>query len=225
MSHLARTIAIGDVHGCSLALDALLEAIRPKSDDLIVTLGDYVDRGPDSRGVLDRMIQLGRRCSLVSLLGNHDDMFLQAIKGVHQTAFLAMGGLATLRSYGADSAEGLADVPREHIEFLESCVESFETETHLFIHASYLPNRPLADQPYLALRWESLRNGLPEPHDSGKIAIVGHTSQHRGEILDAGHIKCIDTYCYGGGWLTALDVHDGRVWQANRDGRLRDPST
>src|SRR5262249_30170431 len=101
------------------------------------------------------------------------------------------------------------------------CVDHFETETHIFLHASYVPNRPMTDQPYLASRWESLRNGLPEPHESGKTAIVGHTSQHAGEILDAGHLKCIDTYCYGGGWLTGLEVHSGQIWQANREGRIR----
>ena len=75
------TIAIGDIHGCSAALDALLDAIRPRPEDTIVTLGDYINRGPDSRGVLDRLIDLGRRCRLVPLLGNHDQMLLEARSG------------------------------------------------------------------------------------------------------------------------------------------------
>ncbi len=74
-----RTIAIGDIHGCSLALEALLDAIQPRPDDVIVTLGDYVNRGPDSRGVLDRLIELERRCKLVPILGNHDEMLLAAL--------------------------------------------------------------------------------------------------------------------------------------------------
>jgi hypothetical protein len=73
----SRTIAIGVIHGCSAALDALLEAIGPRPDDIIVTLGDYINRGPDSRGVLDRLIDLIRRCRLVPLLGNHDQMLLR----------------------------------------------------------------------------------------------------------------------------------------------------
>ena len=64
-----RTIAIGDIHGCSAALDALLEAIRPRREDCIVTLGDYINRGPDSRGVIERLIKLKDRCRLVPLLG------------------------------------------------------------------------------------------------------------------------------------------------------------
>ena len=67
-----RTIAIGDIHGCSAALDALVEAIRPRPEDCIVTLGDYINRGPDSRGVIERLIELTRRCRLLPILGNHD---------------------------------------------------------------------------------------------------------------------------------------------------------
>jgi hypothetical protein len=81
-------------------LDALLAAIRPRPDDTIVTLGDYINRGPDSRGVIDRLIELGRRCRLVSLLGNHDQMLLEARAGIHPTTWLGMGGIATLDSYG-----------------------------------------------------------------------------------------------------------------------------
>ena len=76
-----RTIAIGDIHGCSAALDALIAAIRPRPDDVIVTLGDYIDRGPDSQGVLEPLIDLGRRCRLIPILGNHDQMLLDVRSG------------------------------------------------------------------------------------------------------------------------------------------------
>jgi serine/threonine protein phosphatase 1 len=76
-----RTIAIGDIHGCSAALAALLVAIRPRPEDVIITLGDYINRGPDSRGVLDRLVDLGRRLRLVALLGNHDQMLLDVRSG------------------------------------------------------------------------------------------------------------------------------------------------
>jgi serine/threonine protein phosphatase 1 len=62
---------------------------------------------------------------------------------------------------------------------------------------------------------------MPPPHYSGKKAIVGHTPQVSGEILDVDYLACIDTCCYGGGWLTAIDVDSGRQWQANQDGQLR----
>ena len=220
-SAAARTIAIGDIHGCLLALNAILGAIDPQPDDVIVTLGDYVDRGPDSRGVLERLIALAGQCRLVPILGNHDDMLLQARYGLHLRAFLGMGGIATLASYGASSPPDVSVIPDEHIAFLETCVDYHETETHIFLHATYVSHLPMSQQPSLALRWESLRDEIPDAHHSGKTVIVGHTSQKSGEILDLGHIKCIDTRCYGGGWLTALDVHTGGVWQADRDGRLR----
>jgi serine/threonine protein phosphatase 1 len=72
-----------------------------------------------------------------------------------------------------------------------------------------------------ARRWLSLRDWVPPPHVSGKTAIVGHTAQRSGEILDLGYLKCIDTWCYGGGWLTALEVNTGQVWQADAQGNLR----
>jgi serine/threonine protein phosphatase 1 len=216
-----RTLAIGDIHGCALAFRVLLDAVAPEPDDQVVTLGDYVDRGPDSRGVLDRLIRLERECRLVALLGNHDEMLLQASRGVFPTVYLEMGGLATLASYGGSGPEDIALIPHEHIAFLERCIDSFEIDTHIFVHASYVPHLPMRDQPILALRWESLRDHVPAPHHSGKVVIAGHTSQKSGEILDLGHIKCIDTCCYGSGWLTAFDVHSGRIWQANKAGMLR----
>src|ERR1700730_1286910 len=112
-----RTIAIGDIHGCSVALDALLDAIRPRPEDTIVTLGDDINRGPDSRGVLDRLIALGRRCRLFPLMVNHEEMLFEARSGVHPTTWLGMGGLATLDSYG--TGRDLDLIPDEHFEFLE----------------------------------------------------------------------------------------------------------
>ena len=75
-----------------MALDALIDAIRPRPEDMIVTLGDYINRGPDSRGVLDRLIDLGRRCRLVPILGNHDQMLLEARSGIYPIYWLGIGG-------------------------------------------------------------------------------------------------------------------------------------
>jgi serine/threonine protein phosphatase 1 len=216
---LSRTIAIGDIHGCSAALDALLDAIRPRPEDTIVTLGDYINRGPNSRGVLDRLIRLSNQCCLVPLLGNHDQKLLEARSGLHPTTWLGMGGIATLDSYGP--GRDLDLIPDEHFKFLDGCLDYHETDGHIFVHANYYDQLPMDEQPALMLRWESLRDTTPGPHVSGKIVIVGHTSQKSGEILDLGHLVCIDTYCHGGGWLTALDVKTGEVWQADRDGELR----
>ena len=74
-----RVIATGDIHGCADALYALLEIVDPTADDLVVTLGDYVDRGPNTREVIDQILDLKKRCRLISLVGNHELMMLDAI--------------------------------------------------------------------------------------------------------------------------------------------------
>ncbi len=216
-----RVIAVGDVHGCSKALAVLIDAVRPRAGDIVVTLGDYINRGPDSRGVLDLLIDLGRRCRLVPILGNHDQMLLDVRSGKHPIFWLFdMGGAATLDSYGP--GRNLDLIPDEHYEFLENCLDYYETESHIFTHANYFPDIPMAEQHAGTLRWESLRAMTPGPHESGRTVVVGHTAQKSGEVLDLGHLVCIDTYCFGGGWLTAYEARTGETWQVDREGRTRE---
>ncbi len=221
-----RTIAIGDIHGCAAALAALLDAVAPGSQDTLVLLGDLIDRGPDSRGVLDRLLAVSGRCRLVPLLGNHEEMLLDALRdSAAIKRWLMLGGVATLRSYGwsrGGPRRPLAEVfPDRHRKFLASCRPYYETGTHLFVHAGYLPELPLDKQPGEVLRWRVTDACTAAPHGSGKVAVVGHTPQGSGEVLDLGFLVCIDTNCARGGWLTALDVGTGQVWQADRHGRLR----
>jgi len=221
-----RTIAIGDIHGCHNALETLLASVAPREQDTIVTLGDYVDRGPQSREVIDRLIALQASCRLIPLLGNHDQMFLLTLSGRSEEApmWLGWGGEATLTSYAGSAAAGLdrlGTVPQSHKRFLARCRAYYETSQFMFIHASYDPALPLERQFPEVLHWESVRDAPPGPHVSGKTAIVGHTSQKSGEILDLGYLVCIDTYCYGGGWLTAFEPVTRLVWQANEVGETR----
>jgi serine/threonine protein phosphatase 1 len=221
-----RTIAVGDIHGGPDALSALIAAVEPGPEDTLVTLGDYIDRGPNSRGVLDRLIALAGRCRLVPLLGNHEEALLDALRDVGALRkWLALGGADTLRSYGwapGGPRRALADwLPRQHREFLAGCRPFYETPTHLFVHAGFVPELPMDEQPGLALRWRVTDAATARPHRSGKVAVVGHTPQRSGEVLDLGFLVCIDTNCARGGWLTALDTTSGRVWQADRSGKLR----
>jgi serine/threonine protein phosphatase 1 len=216
-----RIIAIGDIHGCSTALRALVAAIRPRPEDALIPLGDCIDRGPDSRGVIDDLLALRERCRVVPILGNHEEMMINFLEGRPQPDdWLTCGGDATLKSYQAPDGK-LGSVPLEHIEFIRTWGDCFETDRQFFIHASYEPDRPLSQQHWQTMRWQTLRSNIPDPHQTGKVAIVGHTSLKDGEILNVGHLVCIDTYCWGGGWLTAYDATTGQIWQADRHGRLR----
>jgi serine/threonine protein phosphatase 1 len=217
---MGRLIAIGDIHGCRDALEAVLEAIEPQADDTIVTLGDYVDRGDDSKGVIDLLLGLADRCQLVPLLGNHEEM-MQGVINDREPPYhwLQFGGIDTLDSYGC--AGDMRVIPVEHREFLDGLVDYHEEEDCFFVHANYDPNIPLEDQPEDLLRWVKLSEFVPPPHHNGKKAICGHTHDRGGEIFDVGHLVCLDTYCYGGGWLTAMEVRTGEIWQANRRGELR----
>lgn len=215
-----RLIAIGDIHGCSRALESLLAAIEPQQDDVIVTLGDYVDRGPDSKGVIDRLIELRQHCQVIALQGNHEEMMLDVVREQKpHLRWLQYGGVETLDSYGFIG--DLNVIPEAHFEFFDSMLDYYETESHLFFHANYQPDLDLSEQDIFTLRWQKLTEFVPGPHRTGKKAILGHTHDRAGEIFDAGHFVCIDTYCYGGGWLTALDVNSGHLWQANIHGQVR----
>ena len=222
-----RTIAIGDIHGCSAALAALLDAIEPGPNDTVVTLGDYIDRGPDSRGVIEQLIALGQRCRLIALMGNHEEMLLGALgdQGMLR-GWLSCGGVEMLASYGfrptGEARRFLGDLlPREHWAFLTRLRGYHETDSHLFVHAGYHPHLPMDQQPAEALRWQFTERHWAKAHFSGKIAIVGHTPQRTGEVLDLGFLKCIDTHCHAGKWLTALEVPSGKTWQASPQGELR----
>ena len=129
------------------------------------------------------------------------------------------GGITCLDSYGSTGRIEL--VPRDHFVFLESCRTHFETAQHLFLHANYKPDMPLDRLDLHTLRWLSLREYVPPTrHCSGKTAVIGHTPQP--EVLDLGYLKCIDTNCCYGGWLAAMDVDSGRVWQVSERGDMRE---
>ena len=212
-----RTIVIGDIHGCSKALRALIETIEPRGDDRLIFLGDYVDRGPDSKGVLDQLLEIEQRHDAVFLLGNHEIMFRGALRGLCPTHWLLSGGRQTITSYG-----GLLDgVPSAHQALLERCRPYWETDDALFVHANYLAHLPLAQQSEESLFWEHLGDRFPQPHVSGKHVYCGHTPQPGGNIGFYGYLTCLDTCCFGGYWLSAIAIESREVWQVSREGHLR----
>ncbi len=216
---MPRTIAIGDIHGCSMALQSLIEAIQPQPNDTFIPLGDYVDRGIDSKGVLDLLIELRDRCNLVPILGNHDQMMLHARNGRSDFQFwLNCGGDAALDSYGSTGKLDL--IPRSHIRFLESCRSYFETDTHIFLHANYKPDVPLEQLDDHTIRWLSLRDYVP-----AKSALFWESCRRRSHAANRDPqprlSDRLDTGVANGGWLSAFDVESGTLWQVNEAGRLR----
>lgn len=213
-----RVLAIGDVHGCHVALAALLKALKIKSKDTVVFLGDAVDRGPSSRQVIENILSLRETCNVVFIKGNHEEMLCDAIAGrglVEQ--WLSFGGNATVDSYGGS----LENIPPEHIRLLVSeLVPFWETDNEIFVHASLESDMSLVNQTAEFLRWKHLGGDEP-PHVSGKRVICGHTSQTEGVPLVFDGWVCIDTYPHGGQWLTCLDVGSNKVVQANFRGDVR----
>jgi serine/threonine protein phosphatase 1 len=148
-------------------------------------------------------------------------MLLNALESRSEFRYwLNLGGKQTLRSYSPHSLD-LDVIPADHIRFIRACRDFFETDTHIFVHANYDPERPMHRTGGTKLRWEHLDAHRHRRHCSEKIFVVGHTPQVRGEILDLGFLVGIDTNCSRGGWLSALDVGTGEVIQANQSGDLR----
>ena len=219
-----RTLVIGDIHGCSKALDLVLKLAQVRKSDTIITLGDYVDRGPDSKGVIERLLWLQKQCRLIPIVGNHEIMMLQSrTDPLWHKDWLGHGGRHTLRSYAPHKENPtLHDVPDEHWKFIEhDCRDWWETDAHIFVHAGLAPAVPLADQQPLQLFWEFLTPDA-QPHISGKMIICGHTSQQNGRPLHLGHTLCLDTHAYAGGFLSCMDIATGNVWQASQSGMKRE---
>lgn len=171
---------IGDVHGCLDELSVMLDTIGARSTDTVVLLGDYIDRGPNSKGVIDRLLALersGPRC--VFLKGNHEDMFLAYAgqRGRHGDAFLFNGGEATLESYGLRGLQGTAlweALPSDHQAFFRNLVTTFRWQNFLCVHAGLHPGRPLDAQDEEDLLWIR-HEWIRATHSFGFTVVFGHT--------------------------------------------------
>ncbi|RAQ39404.1 serine/threonine protein phosphatase [Arthrospira sp. O9.13F] len=220
-----RILAIGDIHGCSKAFDTLIDMVSIQPDDRVITLGDYVDRGPDSKGVIDRLIYLYNQGQLIPLRGNHEIMMLAARSHPNSLdTWKICGGQQTILSYQNSSRKKpkINHILPEHWEFVEqTCLDYWEEETHFFVHANVAPNIPLSKQSNDHLFWEKFYSA--KPHYSGKIMVCGHTSQKSGKPVNFGYAICLDTRVYSPkGWLTCLDINTGKIWQANQQGKRRE---
>jgi serine/threonine protein phosphatase 1 len=207
----AKFFAIGDIHGNLPHLEQLLEEIKPAfnlRNDTLVFLGDYIDRGPGSQGVVDFILRLRREFPhVVCLKGNHEAMLLDwLLNGENYDLYLANGGGATIRSY---SLEGEFKLPQEHVDFFTSLLLYYETERYIFVHAGMKAGIPLEEQDPHDLIW--IRDEfILSPQDFGKTVIFGHTPLQR--VYIAPNKIGIDTGAVYGGKLTCLELPARRFY-------------
>src|SRR5699024_6523817 len=220
-----RTLAISDIHGELELFNKLLEKVNynPKEDQLIL-LGDYIDRGPDSAGVLEKVRELKAQGALV-LRGNHDQMMLDAY---HQKAgawerWIRNGGRETLKSYGIKNdrfpeTKQFAD----HIAFIEALDDYYETDNYIFVHAGLDPNKAVEETDRHTLIW--IRDKFHNNYEDDKTVIFGHTvtphlHQEKGNFkiyYGPNKIIGIDGAATYGGQLNCLDITNGIEYEVKQ---------
>lgn len=225
-----RVYAIGDIHGRLDLLEELLANIeadnqaRGSAKTYLVFLGDLVDRGPDSRGVIDRLVNKPPAFARnIFLKGNHEEFFLGVIKGDDAIVqhWLTYGGTECAESYGVTNGWMLnttstaimerliAEVPRAHVEFLSNMADSFKFGDYLFVHAGIRPGVPFESQSSKDLRW--IREGFLEDRSHHGVMVVhGHTIVERPE--EHPNRIALDTGAYRTGTLTALGIEGTDRW-------------
>ncbi|WP_019906609.1 metallophosphoesterase family protein [Methylobacterium sp. 77] len=203
MSHL--TYAIGDIHGCADALARLLAEIerhREGRSRRLVFLGDYVDRGPDSDGVLTMLRDLDRseNGNASFLMGNHERMMLDAYeKPLGASVWLENGGQTTLASFGIEDPE---ELPRDALNWMSGLATVHEDERRYYVHAGFRPGRSGIDPDVEARLWIR-KPFLTEDFDFGKHVVHGHTPQKSGRPDIRPFRTNLDTACVFGRFLTA----------------------
>jgi len=204
-----RLLAIGDIHGCRRHLQDLLDLVRPTAADSFIFLGDYIDRGADSAGVICDLLELrNHNPQTIFLRGNHEQMLLNLMAGADPTTFLLNGGGKTIASY---EMRGSWPPPADHLEFFAQLPIQHETAGFIFAHAGLRPGRPSADQQADDLLW--IRGEfLDSDYDWGKPVVFGHTPFAE-PLLTPTRIG-LDTGCVYGGKLTCCDLLTRRCWQS-----------
>jgi serine/threonine protein phosphatase 1 len=221
---LGSLIAIGDIHGCLKPLQALIAELHLTPNDRLIFLGDYIDRGPDSKGVIDYLINLQEHQDCIFLLGNHEVLMMDylAMDG-YLNNWEENGAAATLASY---STSGQLDIPKTHVAFLNSCLYFYDTPDYFFVHGGLKPNRTiqenLAESRLHDFVWErhhlDAKNLYKSKYAWEKPVVCGHTPQTNAIVMDK--VICIDTGCVYNhtlsfGKLTAIRLPERELVQVN----------
>lgn len=209
MSH-QKYVAIGDIHGCLESLKSLIGKLEPYTDRQFIFIGDYIDRGPHSKEVVDYLLNLQQEVDCVFLRGNHEQMLLKAIQQDQPKLWLMNGGRATLKSYGLQDLS--QSLPEPHVAFYQQTKMFFETRDYFFVHGGISPAKTIKEslqneaevQEYL---WErSHLDAFETPWE--KTVVFGHTP--RPHPINKEKMIGIDTGCVfdrmGYGKLTAVKL-------------------
>ena len=232
---MRRILAISDIHGDIEKFDRLLETINYDSkQDQLLLLGDYVDRGPQSRQVLDKVIELTAK-GAIALMGNHDKMMIDAFDQpedpLHLKRWYYNGGIKTLQNYGYEMEKDDAkywytteEMPealvineetRPHLVFLKTLPFYYETDTHIFVHAGVHPETTLELTEPHTLVW--IREEFHKGYQGEKTVVFGHTpTKHlhkKPEVyFGENNIIGIDGGCAYGGRLYCYEALEKRVF-------------
>jgi len=208
-------IAVGDIHGCPESLDVLLERIAPSSDDHLLFVGDYIDRGPDSKGVIDRLLDLREEVECTFLRGNHESMMVEYLDSGAFSLWRMNGGVSTIQSYQGNGKTEIT-IPEAHVEFVRDTKLYHETDDFLFVHAGLKPDLTVEENLERhgedVLLWERGHLNASEVAWE-KTVVCGHTPQP--EPINQEKLILIDTGCVyhmqpGMGRLTAVHLPERR---------------
>ncbi|MBN2419328.1 MAG: metallophosphoesterase [Deltaproteobacteria bacterium] len=209
MNEIGKSFIIGDIHGCSGLLEEMLNIIPwdPEKDDLIF-IGDYIDRGYDSKGVIEILLKLIESSSRVQcLMGNHESLFLEYFFGRNENSFLINGGIATLNSYRINER---IYIPPEHITFIRSLKSIVELDNYYIVHAGLMPGVEIEKQTLKDKLWIR-EEFIFSDYDFGKKVIFGHTP------FPSPHITSnkigLDTGAVFGNKLTCIELPGERFYQ------------
>lgn len=211
---MSKIFAFGDIHGCNQQLKLLLKNIDPHSDDTLIFLGDMIDRGDDSKGVIDTIWQYEKICHVISIMGNHEEMMLNALKYADERKYwFKFGGIETLQSFNQPpDLHGILAISFQYFDWLKRLKPYYETDDFIFCHAMPFYHLSMHNQTSNGLRWRFIEKN-DSGHISNKKIICGHTAQKSGNVLVQNNIICIDTYACGGQKLTALEINNMMAWQ------------
>lgn len=225
---IGRVFAIGDIHGCPRELEALLNHFTKRAslldDDIVIFIGDYVDRGPDSCGVIELLLSFQEEHEqVVFLKGNHEDMFLGYLDlgGANEYDYLYNGGVACLESYGASPEapleEILEHIPESHIDFLLGLKDWALLDDFIFAHAGVNPLKTLDEQTQEDLLW--IRDEfITNVHAFEKTVVFGHTPYEH-PLFHLPYKIGIDTGLVFGNRLTAVELTEGKVYSVERNSK------